>query len=130
SPGIDLAAARAELVQSPVFSNALISPDGETSALLVSFYRDDTYHELLGERESLRQKRDSEGLDAAEAQRFAQVVADFDRYSNEAAELRSADIAQIRSILELHEDGATLYLGGAPMIADDLVTFVRSDLTS
>lgn len=130
SPGIDLAAARAELVQSPVFSNALVSPDGETSALLVSFYRDDTYQNLLEERENLRRQRDAEGLDAAETQRFEQVVVEFDRYSNEAAELRSTDIAQIRSILTNHEEGVTLYLGGAPMIADDLVTFVRSDLTS
>lgn len=130
TPGIDLAAARAELVQSPVFSNALVSPDGETSALLVSFYRDDTYHALLEERENLRRQRDAEGLGTAEAQRYAQVVAEFDRYSNEAAELRSADIAQIRAILTEHDDDATLYLGGAPMIADDLVTFVRADLTS
>ena len=130
SPGVDLAAAREELTRSPVFSNALVSPDGETSALLVSFYRDDTYHALLQEREDLRRKDAREGLTAEESRRLDQVTQEFDAYSNEAAELRSADIAQIRSILEAHNDGVTLYLGGAPMIADDLVTFVRADLTS
>jgi len=130
SPQIDLAAAREELTQSPVFSNALVSPDGQTSALLVSFYLDDTYHALLQEREDLRRKGVQEGLTDEEAQRLAEVTRAFDAYSNEAAELRSADIARIRSILASHKEGVTLYLGGAPMIADDLVTFVRADLTS
>jgi len=130
SPQIDLAAAREELTQSPVFSNALVSPDGQTSALLVSFYLDDTYHALLQEREDLRRKGVQEGLTDEEAQRLAQVTRAFDAYSNEASELRSADIARIRSILASHKEGVTLYLGGAPMIADDLVTFVRADLTS
>jgi len=40
------------------------------------------------------------------------------------------DIAQIRLILERYQDDATIYLGGAPMIADDLVTFVQNDLTT
>jgi len=37
---IDLAAAKAELMSSPVFSNAVVSPDGETAGMLVSFELD------------------------------------------------------------------------------------------
>jgi len=32
--------------------------------------------------------------------------------------------------LDRYRDGAQIYLGGAPMIADDLVTFVRGDLST
>lgn len=130
TPGIDLAAAREELINSPVFSNAIISPDGETAALLVSFARDEQYHALIESREDLRQKRDAEGLSAEESQTLADVTAEFDAYSTMTAEQRHEDIGAIREILAGYQDSATIYLGGAPMIADDMVTFVKNDLTT
>ena len=130
TPGIDLAAAREELITSPVFSNAIISPDGQTAALLVSFARDEHYHALIQTREDLRLKRDAEGLDAADSLALAAVTEEFDAYSALTAEQRHEDIGRIREILAHYQDAATIYLGGAPMIADDLVTFVQNDLTT
>ena len=130
TPGLDLAVARQELMASPVFSNAIVSPDGQTAAMLVSFARDEHYHALVQSREDLRSKRDTEGLSAEEAATLVQVTAEFDAYSNVTAEQRHEDIADIRTILTHYQDGATLYLGGAPMIADDMVTFVRNDLAT
>ncbi len=74
TPGIDLAAAREELITSPVFSNAIISPDGQTAALLVSFARDERYHSLIPAREDLRRKRDAEGLGAEDAAGLERVT--------------------------------------------------------
>jgi len=130
TPGIDLAAAREELVSSPVFSNAIISPDGQTAALLVSFARDEQYHGLIQAREDLRRKRDAQGLSADESQALEQVTAEFDAYSAITAEQRHEDIGRIREILTGYQNSATIYLGGAPMIADDLVTFVQNDLAT
>jgi predicted RND superfamily exporter protein len=130
TPGIDLAAAREELINSPVFSNAIISPDGQTAALLVSFARDEQHHALIEVREVLRQKRGAEGLSAEESQTLADVTAEFDAYSTMTAEQRHEDIGAIREILAGYQDSATIYLGGAPMIADDMVTFVQNDLTT
>ncbi len=130
TPGIDLAAAREELINSPVFSNAIISPDGQTAALLVSFARDEQYHSLIEVREVLRQKRGAEGLSAEESQTLADVTVEFDAYSTMTAEQRHEDIGAIREILAGYQDSATIYLGGAPMIADDMVTFVQNDLTT
>lgn len=129
-PGLDLEAVRAELTTNPVFSNAIISPDGTTGAMLASFYLDTQYIELVNRRTELRNKRQDEGLSAAEAQELQQVSDDFDDYAELAAELRHQDIAHIRGILADYQDEVQLYLGGAPMIADDLVTFVRADLAS
>lgn len=130
TPGVDRSAAREELVSSPVFGNALISPDGQTAALLVTFVTDQRYQQLLDRRETLRRQRDAEGLDAALSAELAQVSDEFDSYSNEVAQRRHEDISRIRAILNSYDDRATLYLGGAPMIADDLVSFVRNDLTT
>lgn len=130
SPGIDLELAKQELMSSPVFSNAIVSPDGATAAILVSFARDEHYHRLINAREDLRAARLSEGLNAVQAAELARVTKEFDAYSTITSEQRHEDIAQIRLILERYQDDATVYLGGAPMIADDLVTFVQSDLTT
>ena len=37
-------------------------------------------------------------------------------------------IGEIRDVLDGYRDEALIFLGGAPMIADDLVTFVQADL--
>ncbi len=127
---VDLEAAREEIRTSPVFSNAIVSPDGETAALLVNFFYDQQYYDLVNRRTELRAKREGEGLSADERSELASVSREFDEYSDRAAELRHQDIATIRGILDGYRDQAELHLGGAPMIADDLVTFVQSDLAT
>ena len=52
---IDLAAAKAELMSSPVFSNAVVSPNGETAGMLVSFELDLKAQALLARRSELRE---------------------------------------------------------------------------
>lgn len=130
SPGLDMDAVRGELASNPVFSNAIISPDGTTGAMLASFHLDTRYIELVNRRTELRNQRQEGGLTDAESAELQQVSRDFDAYADMAAELRHQDIAHIRGILAQYQDEVQLYLGGAPMIADDLVTFVRADLAS
>ena len=45
-----------------------------------------------------------------------------------AADRQHELIGRIREVLEGYKDEAEIFLGGAPMIADDLVTFVQADL--
>ena len=127
---VDREAAREELINSPIFRNAIISPDGETSAMLVSFAWDERYFELINRRTELRNLAEEQQLTEAQAAELAEVSAAYDEYSVASAERRHEDIEQIRQILAGYQDEVTLYLGGAPMIADDLVTFVRSDLAT
>ncbi|MEX2468853.1 MAG: MMPL family transporter, partial [Pseudohongiellaceae bacterium] len=127
-PEQDLDAAREEIVNSPVFSNALLSPDGETAGILVSFEVDERARELLSRRTALRNLEQAGELSDAQADELARVEAEYDEYSLVAAERQSEMIATIRATLDRYRDNAQIYLGGAPMIADDLVTFVRGDL--
>lgn len=126
----DLDAAREELVNSPVFRNALVSPDGETAGILVSFEVDQTARDLLNRRSDLRSLEQEGNLSAEQAAELARVENEYDEYSVLAADRQHEMIATIRSTLDGYRDNATIYLGGAPMIADDLVTFVQGDLSS
>jgi len=127
---VDLEAARQELVNSPVFSNALISPDGQTAGILVTFEVDQRARDLLNRRTDLRNLEQAGELSNEQARELAEVEAEYDEYSVVASDRQSQMIAEIRQTLERYRDNAQIYLGGAPMIADDLVTFVRGDLQS
>jgi hypothetical protein len=124
----DLALAREEIINSPIFRNALVSPDGETASLLVSFSIDETLQTLVNRRTELRNLARRGEINADDALELSEVEADFDEYSVVAADRQHQIIETIRNTLDNYRDGAQIYLGGAPMIADDLVTFVQGDL--
>ena len=127
---IDLAAAKAELMSSPVFSNAVVSPDGKTAGMLVSFELDLKAQELLERRSSLRAQEAAGELDAAGLAALNAVEDEYSAYTVMTGARQTATIAEIRALLDDYRNDAQIYLGGAPMIADDLVTFVRGDLSS
>ncbi len=127
---IDLVSAREEVTSSPVFRNAVISPDGKTAGMLLSLSIDQIARELIGRRTELRNQARVAALTAEEASELAQVEADYAAHSVLAADRQHENISVIRETLERYRDGAQIYLGGAPMIADDLVTFVQGDLSS
>ena len=127
---IDLAAAKAELMSSPVFSNAVVSPDGETAGMLVSFELDLKAQALLARRSELREAGALGVLDADDLAELRAVEQEYSAYTVMTGARQSATIAEIRDLLDNYRGEAQIYLGGAPMIADDLVTFVRGDLSS
>ena len=127
---IDLVAAKAELMSSPVFSNAVVSPDGETAGMLVSFELDLKAQALLARRSELREAGALGVLDADDLAELRAVEQEYSAYTVMTGARQSATIAEIRDLLDNYRGEAQIYLGGAPMIADDLVTFVRGDLSS
>ena len=130
APETDLAAAQEEIMTSPVFRNALLSPDGETAGIQVGFALDETARSLVNRRSELRNLGLAGDASPEQLAELSQVEAEYARYSVQAADRQHEMIGEIRATLDRYRDGAEIYLGGAPMIADDLVTFVRGDLSS
>ncbi|MFT4886401.1 MAG: putative RND superfamily exporter protein [Pseudohongiellaceae bacterium] len=127
---VDLDVAREELVTSPIFREAVVSPDGETAGMLVSFEIDQRARDLVDQRTAFRKKEATGTITSAELRLLAEVEVEYSKYTITTSERQTEAIAQIRSILENYRSDAQIFLGGAPMIADDLVTFVRDDLSS
>ncbi len=126
----DLQLAQEEIQASPVFQNALLSPDGQTAGMQISFAIDQTARDLISRRTALRNLELTGDISAGERAELEQVELDYAKYSVEAADRQHQIIGDIRAVLDNYRDGAQIYLGGAPMIADDLVTFVRGDLNN
>jgi predicted RND superfamily exporter protein len=128
SAGTDRVLAREELLSSPMYRDLVISADGRTTALQVNFKRDETWHELLSQRNELREKSLHSELTPEEAARLDSVSAQFDVHSLQLRDRQSSDIARIRDIVERHRGTADLHLGGVPMIVSDSIDFIRHDL--
>lgn len=127
-PGIDRELVRNELSNSPLYRNLLTSPAGTTVGLQVNLERDERGIELLRERETLRTARREGELTAADADRLDAVEQEYKDYSAVASIRQSALVDAARGVIHEHRDAGTLYLGGVPMIAADMITFVKSDL--
>ena len=128
SPGIDKALAKKEFLNSPIYRDNLVSPDFKTTALLINLYDDPLYRELLQQRNSLRKKGKDEPLSVPEEIELEKVLQDFKKHRDKMRLVEHKNISQVRAIADKYRVDAKIFLGGASMVADDLITFISSDL--
>jgi len=128
SPETDQALARKEILESPVYKDLLVSPDGTLTAVVINLTYDHRYMELLGERDALKNLSRERGLTTDERAALKHAESVFWQYREDARSERHDDIAAIRAIMDTHRDKADLFLGGVSMIADDLITFIKNDI--
>jgi len=127
-PGIDLDLVQRELTTSPIYADLLVSRDGQVSAVQINLKRDEFYYDLLDTRESLRMKRKREGLSPDEQKELREVEAAFKIHTAVALDRDSQLVQQVREVASRYTPHARLFVGGVPMIAADMVSFVGSDL--
>jgi predicted RND superfamily exporter protein len=127
-PTTDRDLARTELRNSPIYSNLLMSLDGNTTAVVVRFISNEEYTALQLERDLLREKMLTAPLTREEEQ--AKRV-----MSERIKELRiglmaeqEEEITHIREILMQHQEYAELNIGGLPLIVNDMISYIRSDI--
>ena len=126
--GIDRAKAKAELLNSPIFRELVISADGRTTALLLGLVEEKRYNKLLQSRNELRSKKRKSGLTTKEKEALERINIEYDQAHDALSEQRHLSVGHIRDILKTYREHGVLHLGGVPMITDDMVTFVRNDL--
>ena len=131
-PETDRGRARSEILASPVFSESIVSADARTAALLLTMEDDEAYRDLLTARNRLLVGRSAPDLDHAERHRIdtelERIEPLYEPAKRRVTAARRAEIAAIRGVLAEFADAGTVHLGGVPMIADDMITFVRNDL--
>ncbi len=129
-PNIDRELVREEFASSPIYHKLLVSSDGKTAAIQINLERDEHYYDLLEQRESLRAMQAERGLEQLERVELSLTEKAFKTYSSEFSERQSALVNEVRQIVDSYRSGANLFLGGVPMIAADMVSFVQSDLVT
>ncbi|MFC6632784.1 efflux RND transporter permease subunit [Microbulbifer taiwanensis] len=128
TPGTDKKLARQEFLSSPIYRELILSPDGQTTALLVNLALDSRGIELVRERDALRRKRNAEGLNETEIARLQEVSAVYLQHRTGQEQESRARVVEVRQILDRYKGEAELFLGGVSMITADMVSFIKSDL--
>jgi len=94
-----------EILDSPVFRNFVISEDGKTSGIIVNIKK-------IQQLEDIKNKPREE----------------VEQYRDQIKKQNHKNILEIRDIIKSYDDIGKIYLGGIPMIADDMMTFIKSDI--
>jgi predicted RND superfamily exporter protein len=93
-----------EILNSPVFRNFVISEDGNTSGIIVYIKKNNLKNIVNKTKEEIEDHKDS-----------------LKKKNHE-------NILQIREVIKSYNKIGKIYLGGIPMIADDMMSFIKSDI--
>jgi len=103
--GVDKDRGFNEILSSPVFRNFVISEDGKTSGIIVNI-------------KNKNKPKNFENKSKVE----------IEIYKDQIKKQNHQNILEIRDVIKSYEDIGRIYLGGIPMIADDMMTFIKSDI--
>ncbi len=103
SDGIDKNRGFNEILNSPVFRNFVISEDGKTSGIIVNIKKNKIPKEFKNKKE-------------------------IEIYKDKLKKKNHQNIIEIREIIKSYSNVAKIHLGGIPMIADDMMSFIKSDI--
>ena len=127
-PSTDRALAKAEFLNSPLYSQLLTSQNFDTTAIQVNLKRDERYFQLLNERDQLRDKAKTAVLTAEETLALSLAERVYSDYLVESNKRQEILVSNVRRILDTYREAGELYLGGVPMIASDMIDFIKKDL--
>lgn len=127
--GIDFQKAKKDILRIPLYVNLLVSPDGKTTALQANLKGNKNYFRLNDELRKLQWKQRKEGeLTPYEIAAMQNLKNELRLLADEVAVRDATVINSIRNLKESYKDVAKIYIGGVPMIAHDMVDYVKSDL--
>ena len=125
---VDRQRARKELLNSPIYSRLIISPDGHTTALQINLKGNPEFRQLLKTKNELISQKHHGGLDEAGNEKLSRVLEQYEHAKAINNAKNHENIEQIRNIMEGYRQYGTLHLGGVPMITDDMITYIKNDL--
>ena len=103
--GVDRERGFKEILNSPVFRNYVISKNGNTSGIIVNIKENNKL-------ENIKDKSTEE----------------IEQYKDQIKKKNHQNILEIRQVIKSYGNIGKIYLGGIPMISDDMMTFIKNDI--
>merc|ERR1711965_1030534 len=101
-PEIDRKRGFDEIINSPIYKNYVISEDGKTSGIVVYLKKDKV--------------------------NYKKFLKEYEEYKNLYNIRNHQNISEIREVISRYGENAKIHLGGIPMIADDMMSYIKSDI--
>tara|TARA_B100001989_G_scaffold249670_1_gene225398 strand:+ start:4856 stop:7336 length:2481 start_codon:yes stop_codon:yes gene_type:complete len=127
-PEIDRKRGFDEIINSPIYRNYVISEDGKTSGIVVYLKKDERLAEYIDIKEKYFSQLNETGLSKEEKINYKKFIKEYEEYKNLYNTRNHQNISEIRDVINKYGENAKIHLGGIPMIADDMMTYVKSDI--
>ncbi|MFL2889467.1 MAG: RND family transporter [Pelagibacteraceae bacterium] len=127
-PDIDKNRGLQEIIDSPIYKNYVISENGKTSGIVVYLKKDKKLEELIKIKNNYFLQSLKNSLNAEEKENYKKFIENYENYKNIYNQKNHQNITEIRKVIDRYGENAKIHLGGIPMIADDMMTFIKSDI--
>jgi len=114
-----------EILNSPVFRNFVISEDGKTTGIIVNIKEDKKLKNLIKKNNEYKEKIKNK----EKVLNYNQFFIEFENYKTLAKKKNHKNILEIRKLIQNYNHIGKIHLGGIPMIADDMMSFIKNDIT-
>ena len=127
-PEIDRKRGFEEIINSPIYKNYVISEDGKTSGIVVYLKKDERLAEYIKIKDKYFNQSAETGLSKEEKTNYKKFLKEYEDYKNLYNLRNHQNITEIRDVISKYGESAKIHLGGIPMIADDMMSFIKSDI--
>ena len=127
-PEIDRKRGFNEILSSPIYKNYVISEDGKTSGIVVYIKKDERLADYIKIKDKFFVRSNETGLSKEEKANYKKFIQEYEDYKNLYNVRNHQNITEIRDVINKYGENAKIYLGGIPMIADDMMSYIKSDI--
>ena len=127
-PEIDKERGFEEILNSPIYRDYVISTDGKTSAMVVYLKKDKKLNELIKTKNNYFNLELEGNLNSSQKKNRDVFNDEYDSYKNLYNQKNHQNINEIREVIKKYGESAQIHLGGLPMITDDMMSYVQSDI--
>ena len=127
-PEIDRKRGFDEIINSPIYKNYVISEDGKTSGIVVYLKKDERLAEYIKIKDKYFNQSIETGLSKKEKINYKKFLNEYEEYKNLYNIRNHQNIAEIRDVISKYGENAKIHLGGIPMIANDMMSYIKSDI--
>ncbi len=127
-PEIDRKRGFEEILNSPIYKNYVVSEDGKTSGIVVYLKKDERLAEFIKIKDKYFEQSKEAGLSNEEKTNYKNFLKEYEDYKNLYNKRNRQNIAEIRDVISKYGENAKIHLGGIPMIADDMMSYIKNDI--
>ena len=127
-PNLDKDRGFEEILSSPIYKNYVISEDGKTSGIVIYLKKDERLSEYIKLKEKYYFDNKEKKQSGLEKKKYKEFLNEYEDYKNLYNKRNHQNISEIRDIINKYGESAKIHLGGIPMIADDMMSYIKNDI--
>ena len=127
-PNLDKNRGFQEILNSPIYKDYVISKDGKTSGVVIYLKTDERLNEYIKLKEKYFFENKEKKQSSLEKKKYKKFLKEYENYKNLYNKRNHQNISEIRDIINKYGENAKIHLGGIPMIADDMMSYIKNDI--